>query len=61
MLKKKVASTIIALYRKCSKCGANVEINPTEKITRCHKCGEIVYEDKKLSPNGSTRESKNSD
>jgi len=46
MLKKKVATTIVASTRLC-KCGVEVAINPKDVVTICPKCGATVYEGKK--------------
>jgi len=60
MLKKKVSSIVTAAHRMC-KCGEKVTIDPLAKITRCNKCGEIVYENEEISQGDSGTESADSE
>ena len=42
MLKKKVASIIIAVTRLCPECGETVTLAATDNKTIC-KCGKVIY------------------
>lgn len=43
MIKKKIAATITAVTRLCSKCGKIVPLSTTDDKTVC-ECGEVVYD-----------------
>ena len=50
MLKKKVATTITASTRICSKCSETVTLSATGDQTVC-ECGEVIYDVKNNNNN----------